>query len=503
MKNLTKIATYGFVLLIISKVLGLSREMLMAYKYGASYINDVYAVVVSVPTVIFSFFASGITNSYGAVYARVDRKDRFFSNITTSLIAFSVFFSLLFLLLSDYVVRIFAPGFTGTAYSLAKGFISIVVWYLPLYTFFAILCAHYQIQEHIIICSFCDYIVVNLVVIASILLSDTTRIYILMVGYIASMIAALIMLYAYGKKHSLINYKPIINLHDKDFILLLTVAIPLGVSSLLGQVNSMVDKMFATTLGEGVTTALGYADRIQSLFLVLTTTTFLNACYPRIINQLSSGNKKEGLRYIQRGYDITFYFCIPFVFLIIDNAQAIISIVFEHGNFVSSASVISAECLKYYAIGILFYSLNLVENRTLSAELKQKLISKNAIISVVINIILDFVFVKEFGYIGLPLATSLAGIVGFVVAAIDLKKCDLLGFDRTMFKEIFKIMVGSVIAYACSWYTGTMMEDYFAAFWVLSVKMAVYGFTYIFVNFLLKVSIQKWMLNHVLQIHKH
>ena len=81
---------------------------------------------------------------------------------------------------------------------------------------------------------------------------------------------------------------------------LCTLAIPLGLSLMADQINGVVDRMFASGLGEGVTSALSYANRVQSILLTLTTTIFIQVCYPRMNLYFAAGEKEKGSGYVQR-----------------------------------------------------------------------------------------------------------------------------------------------------------------------------------------------------------
>ena len=86
MKKIVKSALLVVVMMLISKVLGLLREIFLAQQFGTSYIVDAYTVACTLPTVLFTLFASGFSNSYLPVYMRInepEKKNFFFNNLTS------------------------------------------------------------------------------------------------------------------------------------------------------------------------------------------------------------------------------------------------------------------------------------------------------------------------------------------------------------------------------------------------------------------------------------
>lgn len=97
------------------------------------------------------------------------------------------------------------------------------------------------------------------------------------------------------------------------------------------QINGVVDRMFASGLGEGVTSALSYANRVQSILLTLTTTIFIQVCYPRMNLYFAAGEKEKGSGYVQRALLIACYTSIPLVVMFALYAQPIVSLIFQRG----------------------------------------------------------------------------------------------------------------------------------------------------------------------------
>ena len=81
------------ILLILSKLLGFLREILLADRFGTSYIADAYAVSTTLPAVLFTLVSKGFSESYIPIHARLipEKQGRLFSNTVTLMTLFSTF----------------------------------------------------------------------------------------------------------------------------------------------------------------------------------------------------------------------------------------------------------------------------------------------------------------------------------------------------------------------------------------------------------------------------
>ena len=60
---------------LVSKVLGLFREVTLSFFYGTSNMSDIYLIALTIPTVIFSFVGIGLITTYMPVYTEVMQRD--------------------------------------------------------------------------------------------------------------------------------------------------------------------------------------------------------------------------------------------------------------------------------------------------------------------------------------------------------------------------------------------------------------------------------------------
>ena len=446
MKKIVKSALLVVVMMLISKILGLLREIFLAQQFGTSYIVDAYTVACTLPTVLFTLFASGFSNSYLPVYMRInnpEKKNFFFNNLVSLLTAFSLVLMVVCLLASAQIAKILAPGFNEETYNLTVRFVQGIVFYLPFYTAFNIFTAQATAYEDFIASNFCDFIVCNVVVIISIVLATPETPMVLIYGYVISMAVATGLMGLRLKQKKYVRFSFAFKINDSSFLQICSLALPMGIAMLTNQINSVVDKMFSSALGEGITSALSYANKVQLIPYSLITSIFLSLCLPRMNMCFANGDNKTGLSYSKRALAIALFIAVPVIFAIFAFSEPMIALLFERGAFDSEATHVTAACLVCYALGMPFYAFREIAAKTLTAVLQQKQVLKNTIIAVAVNILLNFIFVKLLGYKGLALATSVAGFCAAVLMNVDLKKNQLVILEKTMLVDLLKIFVAS------------------------------------------------------------
>lgn len=500
MSNLTKAAIWVFIINIASKILGLLKESALAYKFGTSYIVDAYTIAITFPSIIFAIFAGGIMESFVPVITRIDsneNKNKFINNVIAIMSIISIIMILLCIALSDQIVDILAPGFSGESRQLSKTFVSLISLLLIPMVLFNIIVGYLNSEEKFIIVNICNYIITNIIIIISIIISTKKHPNILIMGYIVSYIIPLIIVCIYAKQKTFFRFKFFIDLKSKEIKELLKLAIPFGISLMVNQINAMVSRALASTIGTGVVSALNYANKVQLIFYSLVASVVISVCFPRINKCFAKNDYNGGMQYISKGFMIATLIGVPTAVVLFIFAEPITSLIFERGSFDSESTYITAGCLAFYAVGIPFYSYREILLRGLSANKKQKLILKNTIIAIMFNVLLSITLMEPFSYIGLALATSIAGIIASVLMYYDLHKLKLELFNYNMVIDILKICLCTVIMAIVGVMVYNYLERDISGMIALIISAILMVILYLIGMIISKVEIFKWMLNSI------
>lgn len=448
MGKLTKSAVIVFLILFISKILGVIKEAALANNFGTSYILDAYLMACTLPTVLSAFLYKGIPMAYIPVYSRINGEEerrRFFSNTLCMVAAISMVGSIVVFGFPETVVRLLAPGFSGAVFELAACLVQFVAVYFPINAIFELLCAQSAVNEEFIFANFCNSIVANLILIMFVMIAGITTPIVLGYGNIISIsIPAVLLGMNLSSKGYSFHWR--FCLQDSSVICLIRTAIPEAISFMVNQLNSVVDKMFSSTFGEGSVSALSYAERLQLLPYTMIVSVVLTVCSPRMNRCFSEHNSEEGMYYVKRAVCFSLFVSIPVFLYMFNFSESIVSLLFERGRFDRDSVLITSQCLVFYSIGIPFYSLRQIASNVLSANMKQRIVLKNTIIAIMINIVLDYYFARLFGLSGLAMATSLTGIIANFMMLYDLERMGMHLLDKDTCKDIIKIIICASIS---------------------------------------------------------
>ena len=94
-KTMEKTVIAIMFVVIVTKVLGFSRDIFLSFFYGADGLTDAYLISTDIPTVFFAFIGMGIAASYIPVYTKIleerghDAAERFTANVTNAVMLLS------------------------------------------------------------------------------------------------------------------------------------------------------------------------------------------------------------------------------------------------------------------------------------------------------------------------------------------------------------------------------------------------------------------------------
>lgn len=157
--------------ILVSRILGFLRDVLMASILGANIFSDIFFIAFKVPNLFRRIFAEGaFTQAFIPAYARNKQKIRFSSIIFLQFLAFILVLSLLVTLFSHVVTKAIAVGFDAATVDLAAPLVAINFYYLPIIFVVTFMAALLQYKNHFATTAFSTALL-NLALIAALLIS--------------------------------------------------------------------------------------------------------------------------------------------------------------------------------------------------------------------------------------------------------------------------------------------------------------------------------------------
>ncbi|GAA0101389.1 murein biosynthesis integral membrane protein MurJ [Paraclostridium bifermentans] len=448
MSKVAKAAVGLMAATLIAKILGFGRELALASAYGASGTSDAFLVAMNIPAVIFSAIGTSLGTAFIPLYCDLEAKQgkkaslRFSNNVLNIVVLLCLITSLVGVVFTEPIVKLFAVGFKGETLTQAIYFTRVLILGMSFLGMSYIMMAFLQVKENFVIPGLMS-VPYNMLIIISIFLSVTINPNLLPWGTLIGLSLQFIFQYPFARKKGF-KYRPYINLKDEYLKRMLWLIGPVLIGVAVTQVNSIVDRTIASTLVEGSISALNYATKLNQFVMGMFIVSISSVIYPMLSKLSTENNKKKFKESIITAINVVTLIIIPISVGAIILAEPIVKLLFQRGEFDARATQMTAIALIFYSIGMLGFGLRDILGKIFYSLQDTKTPMINGIIAMVLNIVLNLAFVKytNMGLGGLAFATSISSLVTIALLSVSLRR-KIGAFGG---KKIISVLIKSIIA---------------------------------------------------------
>jgi putative peptidoglycan lipid II flippase len=461
-----------------SRVLGLVRELIFGALFGTDRSMDMFVTAFRAPNLLRDLFAEGalstafITTFSKKIATEGDESAwRLANKFATLTAVFMSLITLLGVIFAPLVMHILAPGFLPEEAAMTVTLTRIMFPFILLVSLAALTMGMLN-AKHVFGMPAMASSFFNL----GSIIGGTTLGYLMdptfgprsLIGLaIGTLIGGLLQLVVQFPSLRKVGFRfrPDFDWRDSGVRQILLLMGPAVIAASAVQVNVMVNTAFATELGEGAVSSLNYAFRLMQLPLGMFGVAVATVTLP-VVSRLATHSDKSGFSgALGRGMRLAFLLTIPCTIGLIFFAEPIISLLFQRGKFGSTATLLTAEALKYYALGLVAYSGIKVLVPAFYAVDKRNLPMIVSFCSIALNYGLNqyFTFHLGFGHRGLALSTSLVALINFGVLYFLMRRHTGQLGTRLMLSTLGKLTLASIpLALVCfasqTWLLGNLTE---------------------------------------------
>lgn len=459
--SILKAAWLIAVVTVISKFAGFIRDVVVANYYGASLASDAYFYAYQFPALAVTLlggvggpFHSAAVAVFTKIIPNLREKppevaEKLFNTfLTASFIFFTVLTIICFFFAHPIMSIIISDG-NPELINLASAHLKIMCPALVIGGLIGIYYGILVTYKEFILPSLSPTIV-SFVIIGALLLTGGDKTGVILA--FATVVGALCQLLLQIPRVRQLGFKIKPNLeftNNVHFKHILELLFPAVLSSSVGQINIYVDMFFASSLNEGVWTAIGYANRVFQFPVGILVTAFLVPLFP-IFSRLVADNDMEGIKtYFNKGVGVLFFGAIPIVIGILVLGMDGIRLIFERGAFDSRATFLVTEALWFLSFSILPYVFRDSITRVYYSFNDSATPFMVAFSSIVLKVFLNILFIKQFhmGIGGITLSTSLVTLFNACVLGLLISKKIKLEYG-ILFKNFSKMCIAGVITFA-------------------------------------------------------
>ncbi len=419
--TLTKIGFASFIMMLSvfsSRIIGLAREMCIAFAGGAGASVDAYQVAFVIPEILNHVVASGFLSvtfipvfSYYITNNQEEEGWRVFS------IIFNTFGTLLILLIgvafyyAPQLVQCLAPGLTDPERFNQAVRMTRIIMPAQFFFFSGGLFMAVQFTKEKFFLPAMAPLIYNIGIIAGgLLLAPRIGMEGFAWGVLAGAFAGNFLLQYVGAGNVGMKILPVINLKHPQFIKYLLLTLPLMVGLTMTFSTEIFLKYFGSFLPDGSIAALNYALRIMFILVGIFGQAVGVASYPFMAKLASRGQITE----LNELLNTTLKFLslvIPVSVLFMVLKHEIVLLLFQRGRFDIEATQLTARVLPFIMAGTAAFAAQTVVVRGYYAIQNTWIPAVFGTLAVLLSLPLFFFFMKWMGASGVALALSISALL--------------------------------------------------------------------------------------------
>lgn len=440
-------------LTLITKFLGFIREILIGKYFGVTNVTDAYIVATTIPMLLFVSVVAAIGTTFIPQYTKI-KEDigekealKYSNNILNIVCIFSLVFLCLGYIFTDEIVGVIANGFNDDTLTMAIQLTKISLPMIFGLGIIQVLIALLQSEKRFIITAFIN-IPITVTVIIALMLSDVIGIQGVVIANSIGVVLQVVILTFSARKIGF-KYNCFIKFNDKFVKSTFKLMIPVVIGSSVQQLNVVVDRTLASGLAEGSISALNFAAKINEVIFGLISVTIGTFIFPTLAQLSSKKNTEEFSRVVTSSLNTITLIIMPLSTTVLLMNNQIVKVLFERGAFNETATIMTANALFFYSIGMIFFGYRDILNKTFYSVEDTKTPMFNGILAIICNIVLNLILREVMGYKGLALASSMAAIITTILLYMNLTKkigqINISNFIGTFIKALIISVVSGYI----------------------------------------------------------
>lgn len=476
--NLLSAAAKVSSMTMISRVLGLVRETLIARAFGASEMTDAFNVAFRIPNLLRRLFAEGaFSQAFIPILGEVQAKNgekatKDLIDVVATLLFWSLVIAVLLgVILAPALVFLLASGFSNSeTYSTTVVLTRIMFPYIGFISLVSLAAGILNTHKKFLIPAFTPALL-NLGMITGALFiapSLTTPIYGLALGVmlggilqLAIQVPALMrikMLPQIGIGFSRIRAA----LHDPEALKILKLMGPAIFAVSVSQISLVINTNIATHLQAGSVSWLTYADRLMEFPTALLGVAIGTVLLPSLSRANATGDHAQVKKIITWGIRLTFVIATPAAVALFIFATPMAASLYHYGKFTPTDVAMTGLALQAYGVGLIGLILIKILAPGFYAQQDIRTPVKIGLVVLIGTQCLNLIFVPYFAHAGLALSIGIGACLNAALLWLGLaRKGQMLASNQAWLLFFLRLVLGMIV-FAGILYWGAHHHDWIA-----------------------------------------
>ncbi len=434
--NITLAAALVAVSSLISRILGIFRDRILAGEFGAGDTLDVYFAAFRVPDLVYNLIVLGaLSAGFIPIFTELlQKKDgktcdiiqkgshkvawEFTNNLINILLLALIGLSVLGVILAPFLMKLVAPGFSGAKFE-ETVFLTRIMFFSPIILGLSgVVGGVLQSFKRFFVYSLSPIMYNVGIIIGALFFVPIWGIYGLAYGVVFGAFLHLLIqaptLFTLG-----FRYRFFINLKSNKLRKIGRLMVPRLMSLGILQINLLVITIIASTLESGSLSVFNLANNLAFFPIGIFGISFAVAAFPALSVHVK--NSELFIKTFSKTFRNILFFIVPSTVILMTLKAQIIRVIFGTGRFDWNDTIMTLQTLEYFAISLFAQATIPLLSRMFFAQEDSKTPFMLGLASAILNIVLSYYLSIKMGVGGLALAFSIASIFNFILLWIFLK----------------------------------------------------------------------------------
>jgi putative peptidoglycan lipid II flippase len=478
----------------LSRLLGLVREVVTAYYFGAAGRINAFTIAFQIPNLVRALVAdAALSSAFVPVFSELlDKGERKRAWRVASTLFWLMLLGLsaltaIFILIAPWVIDLF--GNPGSDQTLAIGLSRVLFPIVVLLGVSGIIVGILNSYDHFTVPAISPVfwnlaIIVGLVIGVPQAETMNTKLYVYAISIVVATFIQVLLPVPWlrgldGRLRLVLDWRdPMVK---RVFVLMVPVTLGLG----LININAVIDMAVASRLVDPdlAPTAIQKSFLVYMLPQGIFSVAIATVLFPTLSRLASRGDLVGFRTTVAMGLRQIAFLLVPAAVVSAVLAEPIIRLLFQRGAFTPDQTPVVAGALAAFSAGLVFNGAMLLLNRAFFSLQSNWIPTAVALANLTLNLVLDLILYRV-GVWGIPLATAICNVVSTAALLVLLRR-QLGRLDgRRTAGAVVRISIAAslvaVVAYAVWWVLDDLLGRSFAA-QVASVGLAVASSTVVYV----------------------
>jgi len=406
-------------LTLVVKIGDAVKYLVLASQFGTGDALDAFVIAMLLPSFACNILGGSMGAAFVPEYVRVRLREgdeaaqRLLSTIAVLISLFLVSASVILVLIAPYIIPLLGSGFSAHKQTLTLRLFHFLVPFLFFMGISSLFSSVLSATKRFTLLSIAPLTTSVVVILFLLFGGRRLGIYALVEGTLVGSFLQMLLL-AGGLRILGVSFQARWCAISSSVKTVARQYFPMTAGSFLMASTELVDQAMAAMLEPGSVSALNFGGRLVAFLIGIGSFALGTAVFP-YFSEMVAKRDWASIKQTLRTYSMLILLgIVPLTILLIVFSTDIVRLLFERGEFTARDTFIVSRIQTCYLLQMPFFFLGAMIVRLISSFKANSVLMWGALINLILNVVLNYIFMQIFGIAGIALSTSAVYFVSFI-----------------------------------------------------------------------------------------